>query len=242
MKPLFVIISPKKSKHQGWLLLWIAQFLGITFPAIAQPTNLSDYEPYAQHSPQTQALLTAPINLDYFRTPPAGAECDSALVAEGAIATDQIVCQTHLTVPSLWWTQEQFGQKLVNGWVAFTSGAEVPRRVDVLVNPLVWRNRTFDYAQRYLFQFSFLTRFGSSAFFGSPTPQGLPSQDYQFNTRVVSPRGELLAAYICESSQPDQFSAQALSQPLASLDTSEFTSEPNCQVLFPNLRNQNAGL
>lgn len=239
MKRLSVITFLRKSRYKYWFSLWIAYYSSTISVAIAQPTNLEDYDPYSQYSPQTQALLAAPIHLDSFRTPPAGAECDSALIAEGAIATDQIVCQAHMTIPSLWWTQEQFGQKLVNGWVAYTGNATVPRRVDVLVNPLVWRNRTFDYGQRYLFQFSFLTRFGSSAFFGNPTPQGLPDQNYQFNTRVVSSRGELLAAYICESSQRSQFSSQDLGESPPLAGSTEFTSEPDCQVLFPSLRNQN---
>lgn len=99
--------------------------------------------------------------------------------AEGVV-TENTISQSGLTVPSLWWAEEQFGGNLLDYWVAYPGDAETLRRVDLMVNPQIWTQ--YNYLERY----AFLSRFGSSA------------SDFGYNTRVFNWQGDLLAAYICD--------------------------------------------
>lgn len=58
-----------------------------------------------------------------------------------------------LTVPSLWWTAQQFGDKSLETWLAYP---EV-QRVDLVVNRQVWS--LWDYLDRY----QFVNHFGLAA-------------------------------------------------------------------------------
>ncbi|NJL21251.1 MAG: hypothetical protein HC895_11190, partial [Leptolyngbyaceae cyanobacterium SM1_3_5] len=84
-----------------------------------------------------------------------------------------------LTQPSLWWTQEQFGAKLLATWVANSGLDGTPPRVDLIVNQQIWSSYT------YLERYRFLNQFGVAA------------QDFGYSTRVFNRQQELLAAYIC---------------------------------------------
>ncbi|MDY6940562.1 MAG: hypothetical protein SWY16_23255 [Cyanobacteriota bacterium] len=69
--------------------------------------------------------------------------------SEVTVITRDTISQTELTVPSLWWAEEQlsdrFGTKLLNNWLAYPE----LRRVDLIVNRQQWA--ILDYLQRYAF-------------------------------------------------------------------------------------------
>lgn len=134
-------------------------------PAIAQSTSLDE---------TTLLLLTDPLD-------PTVLEPGAAPI-DGSIVTAQMVEQNPpagLTLPSLWWTQEQFGGKLLDTWVANSGTDGTPPRVDLVVNQQVWSLYT------YLERYTFLNQFGSAA------------HEFGYSTRVFNRQQELLAAYIC---------------------------------------------
>lgn len=107
------------------------------------------------------------------------------LPADGSIVTANTISQLKLTVPSLWWTDQQFGDKLLSGWIAYSGENDQTRRVDLVVNQQVWS--IYNYLERY----TFVNRFGTDA------------GDYRYSTRVFNQRQELLAAYICDFPNPE---------------------------------------
>jgi hypothetical protein len=80
---------------------------------------------------------------------------DIALLSENAreldnicptdVVTKDTICPTSLTIPSLWWADEQFGDKLLENWLAYPH----EKRVDLVVNRQIWG--LMDYYQRYAF-------------------------------------------------------------------------------------------
>jgi hypothetical protein len=90
------------------------------------------------------------------------------------------ISQTDLTSPSLWWTQDQFGSKLLETWFAFPGRAGIPQHVDLVINQQVWS--LYTYLERYVF----LNQFGTAA------------QDFGYSTRIFNRQRQLLAAYICD--------------------------------------------
>ncbi|WP_088890621.1 hypothetical protein [Leptolyngbya ohadii] len=123
---------------------------------------------------ETLLLLTDPLEIQYLNLP----EEQQRLFEQGVVTPDTI-SQTGLTVPSLWWAQQQYGGTLLEYWFAFSGEDGTPPRVDLLVNQQAWNNTD------YLAQYSFLLRFGRV------------SEDFGYSTRVFNGRGELLGAYIC---------------------------------------------
>jgi hypothetical protein len=130
---------------------------------------------------QAQLLLTQPLE-----------PAEVTLLEEGVPpsepdwVTANTISQTGLTTPSLWWAKQQFGGKLLSNWIAKPETAEMPNRVDLLVNQQVWGS--YNYLDRY----AFLNQIGTV------------SKDFGYHTRVFNAQGELLAAYICdfEMSEP----------------------------------------
>lgn len=123
-------------------------------------------------SRDTMFLLTEPLA--------ANTADPNTIPHDGSVVTNRTISQEGLTVPSLWWTQQQFGGKLLDRWFAYVGSDGTPRRVDLVINNQVWN--AADYLQRY----QFVNHFGTE------------SQGYGFNVRVFNARRELLAAYICE--------------------------------------------
>ncbi|MGB3238239.1 MAG: hypothetical protein WBB29_08080 [Geitlerinemataceae cyanobacterium] len=74
---------------------------------------------------------------------------ENAEELDNSCSTDTItkdtICQTRLTIPSLWWADEQFGDKLLENWLAYPE----EHRVDLVVNRQIWG--LMDYYQRYAF-------------------------------------------------------------------------------------------
>jgi hypothetical protein len=117
---------------------------------------------------ETLLLLTDPLK------PPDNVEQNSSIVTKNTISP------SGLTIPSLWWVNDQFGSDLLQNWFAYSGTDGTPRRVDLLVNQQVWSG--YNYIQRY----SFLSHFGTT------------SRQFGYSTRVFNQRWELLAAYICD--------------------------------------------
>ena len=104
------------------------------------------------------------------------------------VVTADTISQTHLTVPSLWWRQEQtdsdaaYGSKLIVNWLAYPNNGNRPGRVDLVVNRQFWS--LLDYLDRY----AFIHAFGKAA------------RDYGYNVRVFDGRATLLGASTCDFS------------------------------------------
>lgn len=96
------------------------------------------------------------------------------------VITSADISQSGLTAPSLWWVEQQFGDRLLENWAAFPAEDGLPARVDLMVNEQVWS--IYQPIERY----AFVNRFGTSA------------QEYGFITRVYDRRNDLLAAYLCD--------------------------------------------
>ncbi len=95
--------------------------------------------------------------------------------------TANTICQQQLTIPSLWWANEQFGGNLLENWLAYPGNATTAR-IDLLVNRQNWS--LIDYLERY----EFVNHFGTVA------------RDYGYNVRVFNYQKELLATYTCNFS------------------------------------------
>lgn len=111
-------------------------------------------------------------------------------LAPGSVLGSTIVCREGLTLPSLWWTQEQFSTqgrgypeypKLVQDWLTYVPDQSQMGRVDLVLELQRWS--TMDYFKRY----EFLSVFGSAA------------ESFGYNLRAFSFRGEFLGAYTCLS-------------------------------------------
>jgi len=114
--------------------------------------------------------------------------------SDGSVITADTISQTDLTVPSLWWANEQFGGKLLNNWFAFTGSNGETRRVDLVVNQQIWS--LYNYLDRY----TFINHLGTAA------------RDFGYSTRIYNQQLEPLGAYVCEF-PTDEFEAQRLVDP-----------------------------
>jgi hypothetical protein len=114
------------------------------------------------------------------------------------VVTSNSISQTGLTVPSLWWVQEQvqaeLGGKLIDRWIAYPAQGGQPGRVDFVVNRQFWS--LLDYLERY----TFLSDFGTAA------------RSYGYNVRVLNTQREVLAAHTCDFSAINIPNLQALQQ------------------------------
>jgi len=97
------------------------------------------------------------------------------LLAERKVLTSTTIAAKGLTIPSLWWTDEQFGGKLLQDWLAYQSEG----RVDLVVNRQLWT--LLDYIGRYRFTNNF----------------GTVAREYGYNSRIFNQQGILLASYTC---------------------------------------------
>lgn len=107
------------------------------------------------------------------------------------IITADTIYQQQLTVPSLWWAQEQSENKLLDNWIAYPTNNAQPGRVDLIVNEQIWN--VLDYLERY----NFVNRLGTEA------------RSYGYNIRVFNYEKEPLATYTCNLN---------LKTPLCSID------------------------
>lgn len=96
-----------------------------------------------------------------------------------AIATDADIRQDDLTPPSLWFTRDLFGRKVVNHWRVYGPNGTRSPHVDVVVNQQLWK--TLD----YLGQYDFLSEFGRVA------------HQYGYGVRICNYRGDVLGVRTC---------------------------------------------
>jgi hypothetical protein len=118
-------------------------------------------------------------------TPPSPVVCDLNLASlksaaannDRNIVTADTVSSQGMTIPSLWWTSEEFPTKLVTNWVANRR----QNQIFLLVNSQYWN--ILDYIDRY----RTIDRFGRVA------------QSYGYNLSICNSQKITLAAYNCES-------------------------------------------
>ncbi len=103
-----------------------------------------------------------------------GAETNGVVVSSAAPA------ESGLTVPSLWWATQQFGQGVVERWFAYPGVQSFGGRVELYVSGLAWGRL------QYLNRFALTQHFGTSA------------SDFGYNLLIVDRRRTILAAYTCD--------------------------------------------
>ncbi len=106
-------------------------------------------------------------------------ELDLLTNPKGNVITADTIYQQQLTVPSLWWAQEQSENKLLDNWIAYPANNAQPGRVDLIVNEQIWN--VLDYLERY----NFVNRLGTEA------------RTYGYNVRIFNYEKEPLATYTC---------------------------------------------
>jgi len=116
--------------------------------------------------------------------------CSTAITQPGwaqsipaAIITADTPSQVGVTVPSLWWADEQFGGKLLDTWSAYPATNNAPQRIELTVRRELWR--PLGYIDRY----AFIYHFGNVA------------RDYGYNLQVLDQEKNLLANYTCKFNQ-----------------------------------------
>jgi hypothetical protein len=122
------------------------------------------------------------------------------------IVTADTVSAQGTTVPSLWWTSEQFPAKLVTNWVANRNH----KQIYLLVNNQYWN--VLDYVNRY----RTIDKFGRVA------------QSYGYNLKICNSQKIALARYTCDSI----ISAKDDTKGRATLDPSQERSKTqnSCQI------------
>ncbi|MBC1219765.1 hypothetical protein GNF10_29530 [Nostoc sp. UCD121] len=113
---------------------------------------------------------SAPLELDLLTKPKA------------YVITANTIHPQGLTVPSLWWAQQNSERKLLDNWIAYPASDKEPARVDLIVNQQIWS--LLEYIERY----DFVNRLGSAA------------RNFGYNVRVFNYQKEPLATYTCNFS------------------------------------------
>ena len=113
----------------------------------------------------------APLELDLLTQP------------KDNIITSKTIHPQELTIPSLWWSQENSENKLLDNWIVYPASQSEPPRVDLIVNQQIWI--LLDYLEQYVF----INRLGTIA-----SKSG-------YNIRVFDYQKELLATYTCNFTQ-----------------------------------------
>ena len=140
-------------------------------------------QPLSAQTPSVPQPSTAPLDLSLLE--PAslnrGAIAATTVNCEGiAVIAANTICQQQLTLPSLWWADAQFGDKLLENWLTYPADSTAAARIDLVVNRQNWS--LIDYLERY----EFVNHFGTVA------------RDYGYNLRVFNYQRELLATYTCD--------------------------------------------
>jgi hypothetical protein len=134
--------------------------------------------PRSSWAQSTTSALANPI-----AAPPEVLEVLKSQKTTTPVVTAQDPSQSGLTVPSLWWTNEQFGDKLVSHWLTYPKDGKVITRADLVVRPEIWNQYT------YFDRYAFVHHFGTVA------------SDYGYNLLVFDRSENLLAAYTCNFAQ-----------------------------------------
>jgi hypothetical protein len=124
-----------------------------------------------------QAQAPAPIQ----QAPPKVLELLNAQLSKPEV-TSETPSQKSLTLPSLWWANEQFGDKMVLNWFTYPQAQASSSQIRLVIRPDLWSRYT------YLERYAFLRRFGASTSAAGYHLVILDRQNYP------------LGAYICEFS------------------------------------------
>jgi hypothetical protein len=143
--------------------------------------------------------------------PPTPATCDlnlaqlksAELGKDRNIITADTASPNGSTVPSLWWTNEQFSTKLVTNWIA----NQKQKQIYLLVNAQSWNG--LDYVDRY----HTIDRFGRAA------------HDYGYNLKICNSQKVALADYTCDSGASDPVS---LTSPASTI--TNHNNQNGCQI------------
>ena len=111
--------------------------------AIALPSILTGFVLAEETDPSLLPNLDEPLQVCLLE--PTALEENNPNCPLGTTITKDTISQTDLTTPSLWGASEQFGNKLLENWLAYPD----KQRVDLVVNRQRWS--LMDYLQRYEF-------------------------------------------------------------------------------------------
>jgi hypothetical protein len=157
--------QPLSCKFWGHVLEcgFILSLSGLLWGTRVQPAPAQSPALIEQAPPRVLELLRAPLS-----APEVTAETPS---------------KNSLTLPSLWWANEQFGDKMVLNWFTYPQAQASSSQVRLVVRPDLWSRYT------YLERYAFLRMFGASTSAAGYHLMVLDRQNYP------------LGAYICEFSQ-----------------------------------------
>jgi hypothetical protein len=85
-----------------------------------------------------------------------------------------------LTVPGLWWANQQFGDKMLTNWFAYRRPQDRSSQVRAIVRPDLWSRYT------YLERYAFLKRFGAT------------TSAAGYHLLVLDRQNYLLGSYTCD--------------------------------------------
>ncbi len=109
------------------------------------------------------------------------------------LATALTPSQKGLTVPSLWWTDRQYGQKLVVNWLVYPPNTAGDKQVNLIIRSDIWSR--YSYSERY----AVINQFGTFA------------NQYGHQLVVFNRQSTPLAAYVCDLPKtPPNFVSGAL--------------------------------
>ncbi|MEH2460116.1 hypothetical protein [Nostoc sp.] len=134
--------------------------LTISLTTLAVPPSLAQ-------PPSIPSPSSAPLELDLLTKP------------KDHVITANTINPERLTVPSLWWAQQNSEKKLLDNWIAYPASDKEPARVDLIVNQQIWS--LLEYVERY----DFVNRLGSAA------------RNFGYNVRIFNYQKEPLATYTC---------------------------------------------
>jgi hypothetical protein len=88
--------------------------------------------------------------------------------------------ETSLTVPGLWWANQQFGDKMLTNWFAYRRPQDHSSQVRAVIRPDLWSRYT------YLERYAFLKRFGAT------------TSAAGYHLLVLDRQNYLLGSYTCD--------------------------------------------
>lgn len=137
---------------------------------------------------------------------------------EKPVISSDTPSQQGFTVPSLWWTNQQYGEKLVLDWQAYGLGQIGTQQISVKVRPELWTRYT--YFERY----AFVLKFGTDA------------SHFGYQLFVQDAQDLLLGSYTCDFTEGGPKQELPKSQPQTLLESVHQVSKPlSCQLwLNPN--------
>jgi hypothetical protein len=204
--PVWEVAGSSPRRWSRWLGCLVGGWLAIGPIPTAVAQNLTPINTQRSTQNLTQNLTQSSADLG---------PLDLSLYEQGQCADRQAgvkhstIDQARLTIPSLWWTQEQFvarsvyKDQLIEGWIACPGSGARPGRVDLLVNLQIWSLLT------YLERYEFLNQFGPATsqagynlrIFNREAARSVCPAGYQPNLDAAGAGigGPLAAPCVCQS-------------------------------------------